>query len=650
MKAMGFNAIRITCGAALPRQLDLIDEMGLLVCEEHFGAREMAESPLLEERWDRSIAGVIRRDRNHPSIVMWSLLNEVKDGRLFRHAASALPQVRDLDESRMVLVASGRFDNDSKIGSLSNPGSRQWESTGLCDIHAYPRFPHSAEDIRSMRSAIGQLDVSRPPEQSADEESAAGASVWNTESAARRTILAFCVILSSWEEENAADAKLFRDKMDVFETDWEKWRLDECWARPEDYFAESQRVQAKLALNDYNAWMANPALIGDFTSTQIIDAWFHGCGITNYFRELKPGMADAFNDMAQPVRWCLFVDQVNVYSGATVHLDAVLVNHDALEPGRYPVRFQVVGPKITRQMDQIIEVEIPKPGDKEAPFARSVFSQDLSVAGPAGQYRFLATFQRGAAAGGGEECFYVGVADARPEVATDFVLWGKDDRIAAWLKARGFRFRDSLSATQTGRELILAVAKPTEENVRAQFAELATHIAHGSAVIFLSPEILLEEPFVGQALPLRWLPRTPKADPQLAHTPDSYFHADPWAKEHPVFAGLPAGGILDYTFYRDIISSTVFRGLEPPVEAICGAIQTSGGGDDYRSDLVVASCKFGAGRVILNSLKIREHLGAVPAAERLLRNLLNFAAEGIDQPIADLSPALAAEVHALYIL
>ena len=50
-----------------------------------------------------------------------------------------------------------------------------------------------------------------------------------------------------------------------------------------------------------------------------------------------------------------------------------------------------------------------------------------------------------------------------------------------------------------------------------------------------------------------------------------------------MFSGLPAGGILDYTFYRDIITATVFRGLEAPVEAISGTIQTSGGPDDYDS-------------------------------------------------------------------
>ena len=71
------------------------------------------------------------------------------------------------------------------------------------------------------------------------------------------------------------------------------------------------------------------------------------------------------------------------------------------------------------------------------------------------------------------------------------------------------------------------------------------------------------------------------------------------------------------------------------MEAISGAIQTSGGQDDYHSDLTVAAYKLGAGRVILNSLKIRQNLGTNPTAERLLRNLLNYAAQGIEQPVAE---------------
>jgi hypothetical protein len=322
------------------------------------------------------------------------------------------------------------------------------------------------------------------------------------------------------------------------------------------------------------------------------------------------------------------------------------VNHDALKPGNYPVRIQVVGPKVSRQLDTTIQLEISKPGDNEAPFARSVFSHDLVVDGPPGRYKFLATFERGAAAGGGEAEFYVGDTAGMPEVAAEIVMWGGNEKLAAWLKNRNLRFRDSLAPTQTTRELILACGKPPE--TAEAFSELARRIVRGSTVVFLMPEILLDAPFTRHPVPLRWVPIGSKVRPQLAHTEDWYFHADPWGKEHPVFAGLPSGGILDYTLYRDIISFTVFRGLESSVEAISGTIQTSGGPDDYQSDLTVAAYKFGAGRVILNSLKIQQNLGTIPTAERLLRNLLNYASQGIEEPIAVLSPGFDDQLPRLF--
>ena len=93
---------------------------------------------------------------------------------------------------------------------------------------------------------------------------------------------------------------------------------------------------------------------------------------------------------------------------------------------------------------------------------------------------------------------------------------------------------------------------------------------------------------------------------------------------------------MDYTFYRDLIprgsvtqhslgASRVIAGVAGPVEAICGALQTTGGYTAYRSDLVLCVQRSGRGRFMLNTLRIRENLGRVPAAEHLLRNLLNFA-------------------------
>jgi hypothetical protein len=216
-------------------------------------------------------------------------------------------------------------------------------------------------------------------------------------------------------------------------------------------------------------------------------------------------------------------------------------------------------------------------------------------------------------------------------------LWGEDQALGGWLKSRGIRVRDSLASTQTMRELILASGTPPSDNKAAIFGELARRIARGSAVVFLTPNMLLDSPLKDDASqPLRWAPIATDARPQLAHTPNWYFRADHWAKEHAVFAGLPCGGILDYTFYRDILSPVVFRNLQTPVESICGAIQTSGGSDDYCSDLLIASYPLGAGSVILNSLHIRDNIGKIPPADRLLLNLLNHAAKNVNKPISDL--------------
>ena len=60
--------------------LDLCDEIGLMVYEESYAAWCLANSPAMPRRYNESTLGMIRRDRNHPSVVIWGLLNETPDG------------------------------------------------------------------------------------------------------------------------------------------------------------------------------------------------------------------------------------------------------------------------------------------------------------------------------------------------------------------------------------------------------------------------------------------------------------------------------------------------------------------------------------------------------------------------------------------
>jgi len=152
-KTMGFNSIRYISSAASRAELDLCDELGMLVMQDAACGWLLGDSSKMGERFDRSLLGVVRRDRNHPCIVIWYFLNETKDGPIFRQALNALPKVRDLDATRVCLLNSGRFDNiPEEIGGLSRPGSKTWDVLGLEDVHKYLNVPYREPEINWLKT------------------------------------------------------------------------------------------------------------------------------------------------------------------------------------------------------------------------------------------------------------------------------------------------------------------------------------------------------------------------------------------------------------------------------------------------------------------------------------------------------------------
>ncbi len=73
-KAAGFNTVRFIAGVAREDQLSFCDELGLMVYEETRAAWLLGDSPRMGEHFDRSNGEMVRRDRNHPSLVIWGLL------------------------------------------------------------------------------------------------------------------------------------------------------------------------------------------------------------------------------------------------------------------------------------------------------------------------------------------------------------------------------------------------------------------------------------------------------------------------------------------------------------------------------------------------------------------------------------------------
>jgi len=163
-------------------------------------------------------------------------------------------------------------------------------------------------------------------------------------------------------------------------------------------------------------------------------------------------------------------------------------------------------------------------------------------------------------------------------------------------------------------EVILVSTPASASGGAKMLRELIPLIEAGATVVFLSPAVFKVAP-------------SELASPFRDAGVFTHFHSwlylkDEWAKKHPIFAGLPAGGLMDTTFYRELIPDVLLVTNRPPTEAVAGAIKAS---QDYSSGLMVSVHRHGKGHFILNTLLIRENLGQHPAAEQLLRNLLNYA-------------------------
>lgn len=114
LKSAGFNALRSAHNPPAPALLDACDRLGMLVIDETFDCWRMGKNPndyhlFFEEWWQRDTAALVMRDRNHPSVVMWSIGNEILES-LGSPAGADWSQrqvdyVRSLDNTRFVTSA-----------------------------------------------------------------------------------------------------------------------------------------------------------------------------------------------------------------------------------------------------------------------------------------------------------------------------------------------------------------------------------------------------------------------------------------------------------------------------------------------------------------------------------------------------------------
>ena len=123
LKTAGFNAIRTSHNPPSEAFLDACDRLGMMVMDEAFDGWKGSKTPFdysvyFNDWWQRDIEAMVLRDRNHPSIIIWSTGNEIierKKPEAVETAKMLANCIRKIDPTRPITSAMTTWDKEWAI-------------------------------------------------------------------------------------------------------------------------------------------------------------------------------------------------------------------------------------------------------------------------------------------------------------------------------------------------------------------------------------------------------------------------------------------------------------------------------------------------------------------------------------------------------
>lgn len=617
-KAVGFNCIRFISGVALPLQLDLCDEIGLMVYEEPVSGWLSKDGPHTAELYRHDVLEMVRRDRNHPCVTIWGLLNETLDrpplgGIVYDEAVAMLPKLRELDETRLVLLGSGRWDRQKDVGSLCNPHERTWQTLWngegmgdpihpellfdrgwvspmeMGDVHYYPQPIPMTDDDRLLLRSYGKA-YERPTFVS---EGGIGSQL-DTISLVRR-----------WESQGITgfypDVKAVKAINDTFLQSLADYGFADAFPFPSELMAGSMRNHADYRTQYFDLLRSDPLVCG-ISLTGLLDHSICGEGLWTLFREYKPMIADVLQCGFAALRWSVLPDRRDLFCGEVLRVEAVLANEDVLKPGQVcRVRAGILTKNGTRM---VRDYEFTVSGA----LADSVFTDTWDTADlPAGDYTFKVELMNGGDAAGGTVTFRL---NDRPNAngRTVFGLGLSDGQQTA-LASLGAVLRPADQWDGTGKVLCGQVEDadlPMLTSLLERGAEIIAADTHERSKKIL--ELLPEE-------------RRPEIRGEL----DWLYHKETVLRPGDRrFAGMDTG-VMDCVSGVDVFPLKYLHasGASIPDDTSAMIFSTTypipGG---CLTGFALGTYHVGGGRLVLNTFRLPYAAEMAPAAAKLLVNLI----------------------------
>lgn len=146
IKEFGANAVRCSHNPTAPEFLDYCDELGILIIDEAFDKwTDGYYGKYFAEDWKLDLGDMLRRDRNHPSIILWSIGNEVGESKMtsdegVKRAEMLQNFVHNTEPSRLVMLALQPYTQQKFRHVTDVIGYNYTEPDLIADHKAHPEM------------------------------------------------------------------------------------------------------------------------------------------------------------------------------------------------------------------------------------------------------------------------------------------------------------------------------------------------------------------------------------------------------------------------------------------------------------------------------------------------------------------------------
>lgn len=630
-KACGFNAIRYLLSTSYPETMDLCDEIGLMVYEEHVYSWLRKSSDRTDEFMVDTCRSVLERDRNHASFTLFGMLNETETTKektaIVDAADKALATLRPLAPDVLFLFQSGRWDGQLGRASASNPGSLKWDAwmgnegpdrdmkphpygcDGVGDVHYYPSHPVEAEINR--RALERPFNYRRAAFLS---EAGAGSQV--------NMVAAYLKFdMEGWAR-TASEYDCMKEHALGFRKFFDEWRLYTIWPTPEEFVADTQDYQSRQRRLLTAFARRNPHISG-YSITMGMDKDFRGEGLTEGDGTFKRGATKMLEDCCSDLMFCIFAHDSCVFASAGADVEVALSDFNVLKPDvKYPIRLRVTSAQGV-VWERKLDFSVQRDAKGHTPTGSKVFSGHLDMKGwPTGDYVLSAEFLEGAYATCGTKTLHVVADDEVRNLLkgrTVALVGTNRTACAAIVAAAGGTAATAEAAELKEGDTAFVMPGPLDD---AEAQTLLSAAECGARVVFADAASL-----AGKDGRLR----LPFAKDARIHKEWNWlYHYDAFVYASPLTAGVKNRMICDTEYFGALWSDRCVCGLQPPDEPAFACVYLGIDGaatKKFFHGLQLGGYPLGKGRVILNTLKLAADdpvalrvfanaLGALPGGQR----------------------------------